>query len=893
MSRFLPSSPLPSPTPGLPPEVRLPCGRSFLSLALLTAAGLLLPVASAAQLRPAAPLQEAYFAWDEGRYVEAMEGYLAVLRGPEGEAHREEAALLTGELHPVRELDDDGRFLRISPDGRWVSWARNIGGAWETRVEPAGGGPRITVPAQQAAMSSVRSGAGSGDGAGVGAYLAWGEGSGESATLVVRGLGEGGVDPVRVPLPGVRIQSLAFVPDAPVLIVAAAPDPGSDRVILHTARAPEWVPEPVPLRDDLPVLTNPVPAAGGRVVLATLPPRSPYAASGAEATPTGGPALALVDLETGATLRLRGTQPSLSRDGSRLAFYQAPAGGERDGRILTLDLDAGVPEGEEALGQALRAVVSTELRLGDPALSPSGDRVAFKAMPHTDWEIFLVDAEAPEPLDPGTAANPPEGVRRVTREIQHDQFPEWIDDRHLLALKGEARHRRAYLYDLEASDFPGGVRAYRLFHNNTLRTIAPEYEWVVSPDGSALLISAERDGNTISPERGVFQVNLTRQVSLEDLVARLAANLEHEKALLAEGAARFAPLHDEVAAVAASVQVGRVHHYADALYRMGSKFIGFEGNLEATEYLAETLRGWGYEVEYEWFEPRGIRAANVIARLPGTANPELVYTISSHFDSVLPAPGADDNTSGTTALLEAARVLADHPRRATIEFAFLTAEEVGLLGAREYVRRAVEGGKRIVGVLNNDMIGWTRSHRLDNTIRYSNPGIMRIQHAAAHRYSDLITYDALYYRGTDGAVFFQAYGDIVGGIGSYPVLGNPNYHQRTDQVETINHRLVAEVSRTTVASIMLLADAPSRLVDLEIEGRSPNGITVSWRPAPEAGVTGYRVRAVARSGAIRELGVTEEPRFLVTGVGPGTRIEVRALGAGGLEGWDWAGVEIP
>jgi hypothetical protein len=39
----------------------------------------------------------------------------------------------------------------------------------------------------------------------------------------------------------------------------------------------------------------------------------------------------------------------------------------------------------------------------------------------------------------------------------------------------------------------------RLFHNNTVRTIAPEYEWVANRDGNKVLIVAERDGDTVSP----------------------------------------------------------------------------------------------------------------------------------------------------------------------------------------------------------------------------------------------------------------------------------------------------------------------------------------------------------------------------------------------------------
>src|SRR5690606_21270242 len=169
------------------------------------------------------------------------------------------------------------------------------------------------------------------------------------------------------------------------------------------------------------------------------------------------------------------------------------------------------------------------------------------------------------------------------------------------------------------------------------------------------------------------------------------------------------------------VSKDRIYDYADTLYRFGTKFIGTPGNLAAIEFLADRLRAFGYEPELQWFEPSpGVRTANVIARLAGTTDADLVYVASSHFDSVRGGPGADDNSSGTTALLEAARVMATRPQPATIEFAFFTGEEAGLLGSREYVRRAVADGKRIVGALNNDMIGYANDQRLDNTIRYSN-----------------------------------------------------------------------------------------------------------------------------------------------------------------------------
>ncbi len=832
--------------------------RSLIPAALLAAFAwiALAPEGADAQQRPAPELQEAYFAWDEGRYIESMEAYLGVLRGPDGEAHRREAALLTGELHPVRELDDDGRLIRISPDGEWLAWSRQLDGEWFSYAEPAAGGERRSFPSQLIALS----------GSGLAAHAT-------DSEMVVTTLASG--EESRIGLEGLRPAGLAFQPDADLLYLAAAREGEGDRVALYRAQAPNWSPERVDL--EYPVAVDPQPLPGGEVLLFTVPTRSPFSTSQADATPTGGPGLGLLDLRTGATSILTASDVSVARDGSFVALYRAPSDGE-PGRIVGASLTEGIPSGDDEL----ITLVESELRIGDPAVSPSGDRLAYKAMPHTDWEIFLVPTDGSAALSPGTAADPAEGIERVTREIQHDQFPDWIDDDRLLALKGEFRHRRSYLYDL------AGDQEYRIFHNNTLRTIAPEYEWVPSPDGSGILLTAERDGDTIDPRRAVFWVELSAEVTLDALIDRLEANLDYERELLAEGEARFAPIADEAAMITDRILPGRIFHYADHLYRMGSKFIGQPGNLPAVEYLAETLESWGYEVELEWFEPRGIRSANVVARLPGTENPELVYVISSHFDSVLPSPGADDNTSGTTALLEAARVLADHPRKATVEFVLFTAEEAGLIGAREYVARAAESGKQIVGVLNNDMIGWTRSHRLDNTIRYSNPGIMRIQHAAAHFFSDLITYDALYYRGTDGAVFYEAYGDIVGGIGSYPVLGNPNYHQRTDQVETINHRLVAEVSRTTAASIMLLADSPARLGELRVEGRDGDRVELAWAPAPEQGVTGYRVQIRAEDGTVRQLETVTEPRAVVTGVEAGDVFEVRAIRDNGTEGWDWA-----
>jgi hypothetical protein len=337
------------------------------------------------------------------------------------------------------------------------------------------------------------------------------------------------------------------------------------------------------------------------------------------------------------------------------------------------------------------------------------------------------------------------------------------------------------------------------------------------------------------------------------------------------------------------VSVERIYEYEHSLYQFDSKYITKPGNRLAIEYIAGTLRSFGYEPELQWFEPQpGVRTANVIATLRGRVSPDLIYVISSHFDSVEDGPGSDDNTSGTTALLEAARVLARRPQPATIKFAWFTGEEAGLFGSREFVRRAVANKDKIAGALNNDMIGWANDERLDNTIRYSNAGIRDLQHAAAFLFTDLITYDAKYYRNTDAHAYYEVYGDIVGGIGSYPILGNPHYHQSHDVLETINHRLVAEVSKTTAASIMLLASSPARPTGLELVNQDGDRVEIRWAPAPERDHARYVVGIdPPGTGAMRRVTVSV-PRAALTAVAPGSEITVRAVNGRGLESWDAA-----
>ncbi len=265
---------------------------------------------------------------------------------------------------------------------------------------------------------------------------------------------------------------------------------------------------------------------------------------------------------------------------------------------------------------------------------------------------------------------------------------------------------------------------------------------------------------------------------------------------------------------------------------------------------------------------------------------------SSHYDSNAVTPGADDDISATAALLEAARMLAGTPLPATVVFASFTGEEAGLLGSREFVRLATLNKWNIVGALNNDMIGWgADSARMDNTIRYSNPGIRDVQHGAAFLFTDLILYDAKYYKSTDAQAFYDGWGDVVGGLGSYPVLANPNYHQPSDLIETVNFRQILETAKVTAATLVQLASSPSRLKDL-MATRTGTGVDVTWTPSPEAGVRSYVVAYGPPADPLKTRVTVTSAKAALPTLPAGTQVAVKAVNARGMEGWDWARVTI-
>lgn len=149
------------------------------------------------------------------------------------------------------------------------------------------------------------------------------------------------------------------------------------------------------------------------------------------------------------------------------------------------------------------------------------------------------------------------------------------------------------------------------------------------------------------------------------------------------------------------------------LYRLQAfwrRTVATDSNYASREWIASKLREFGYDtvvIDSFYHEFSGVLKScqNVVARKTGSVYPDHHIVVGAHRDAVAASPGADDNGTGTAAVLEIARALADVDVDVTIDFVLFDAEEIGLYGSWEYASRAFVQGEQIICMLNMDMIG--------------------------------------------------------------------------------------------------------------------------------------------------------------------------------------------
>lgn len=135
----------------------------------------------------------------------------------------------------------------------------------------------------------------------------------------------------------------------------------------------------------------------------------------------------------------------------------------------------------------------------------------------------------------------------------------------------------------------------------------------------------------------------------------------------------------------------------------------------AATYIETILSNAGYAVEHQRYVPahsliRGKPCDNLTIELPGTSKPDEIVVIGAHYDSVMDCPGANDNGSGTAALLELARAFAGRRGARTLRFVAFVNEEPPFfwtpeMGSAVYAARCRARNETIVAMVSLETIG--------------------------------------------------------------------------------------------------------------------------------------------------------------------------------------------
>ncbi|MDQ5844076.1 MAG: M28 family metallopeptidase [Acidobacteriota bacterium] len=291
--------------------------------------------------------------------------------------------------------------------------------------------------------------------------------------------------------------------------------------------------------------------------------------------------------------------------------------------------------------------------------------------------------------------------------------------------------------------------------------------------------------------------------------------------------------------------------------------------------------------------PTPTMISNVVATLRGT-QPESAgrtYIVSGHYDSMCTsptnatcdAPGANDDASGTAAVLEMARVMTKHQFEATIIFMAVAGEEQGLLGSTYFAEQAKQKGMDIEAMFTNDIVGNSlggNGVRDRGTVRVFSEGVpssetpeqanvrrgvggendsasrqlARFIKEAAERHvkgmrATMVYRRDRYLRGGDHRPFLERGFTAV--RFTEPNEDYRHQHQNVriengvhygDLPQFVDFNYIANVARVNAASLASLALAPARPKNVGIvTARLTNDTDLKWEENKEPDLAGYEV----------------------------------------------------
>ena len=333
--------------------------------------------------------------------------------------------------------------------------------------------------------------------------------------------------------------------------------------------------------------------------------------------------------------------------------------------------------------------------------------------------------------------------------------------------------------------------------------------------------------------------------------------------------------------ITSSVNPENVRYYIQTLQDFETRFL-LANTLDAVaEWIKNQFLLMGYtDVVIDSFQYQGTWQKNVIATLQGIYEPEVYNIVGGHHDSyssgnpMVFAPGADDNASGTAAVLEIARVIKqnNYQPESTIKFITFGAEEYGLWGSYDYAHKAFLAGMNIKIMINHDMISHTYYPANQSEVdinRYSGFEYLRdLAFNCIANYSVLSPVNgSLNSSGSDSYSFWE-----LGFPAVYFEENNfsPYYHSPADTIGNYDMEYCAEVIKSSCATLLMSIGMPTMVENyVLVDAGTGNSLISMWNPNSSPDFDSYRVYVGMQSGIYDSVYTTTDTIFTIENLNEG------------------------
>jgi hypothetical protein len=333
--------------------------------------------------------------------------------------------------------------------------------------------------------------------------------------------------------------------------------------------------------------------------------------------------------------------------------------------------------------------------------------------------------------------------------------------------------------------------------------------------------------------------------------------------------------------ITSSVNPDSVRYFIQSLQNFQTRFLFANTRDAVADWILNQFLQMGFtDVVLDSFEYQGTWQKNVVATLPGVFEPDVYNIVGGHHDSyssgdpMIFAPGADDNASGTAAVLEIARVIKanNYQPESTIKFVTFAAEEYGLWGSKDYAEKALLSGMNIKIMINHDMISHTYYPAQQSEVDIN-------WYSGFEYLSDLAFYCVENYSvltpstgspnssGSDSHSFWQR-----GFPSVYFEESNfsPFYHSPADTIGNYNMEYCAEVIKASCATLLMNIVIPTMVQNYNlVDAGTGNSLLLTWSPNTSSDLSYYKIYIGIHSGVYDTVLTTLDTIFTVGGLTEG------------------------